>query len=146
MKILSQFRENGLTNLSVKKTDLTQVGSMVHGSLTESKRIISGYSLFGEGTPRLVHPIMSMNEYTKESQVKNAIKYADIQGRPHNMFYFSPVTYSGTGYFYEKLGRSLVPDIVGRRRTPMDAQAYSRRTSSVLRCLVGATLDHSRSG
>ena len=80
--------------------------SPTHSKLKRS--LISGYSLFGEATPRLVHPFMSMSDYTKETQVKSAMKYSDVQGRPQNMFYFSPVTYSGTGYSSETyLGSTL---------------------------------------
>ena len=41
---------------------------------------------------------MSMYEYTNENQYKAAMRYQDVQGRPNNMFYFSPITYDGTGY------------------------------------------------
>ena len=63
------------------------------------KPIFSGYSLFGEGTPRLTHPIMYMHEYTRKADAEAARKYGDIQGRPNNMFYFSPIYYNGKGYF-----------------------------------------------
>jgi len=57
--------------------------------------LMPGYSLFGEGTPRLTHPIMYMHEYTRKADAEAARKYGDIQGRPNNMFYFSPIYYNG---------------------------------------------------
>lgn len=63
--------------------------------------IFSGYSLFGEGTPRLTHPIMYMHEYTRKADAEAARKYGDVQGRPENMFYFSPIYYNGKGYLRE---------------------------------------------
>ena len=67
--------------------------------MTRNVKFISGYSLFGEATPRLTHPIMYMHEYTRKADAEAARKYGDVQGRPNNMFYFSPIYYNGKGYF-----------------------------------------------
>ena len=42
---------------------------------------------------------MYMHEYTRKADAEAARKYGDIQGRPNNMFYFSPIYYNGKGYF-----------------------------------------------
>ena len=41
---------------------------------------------------------MYLNEYTRKADAEAARKYGDVQGRPNNMFYFSPIYYNGNGY------------------------------------------------
>ena len=56
---------------------------------------------------------MYMHEYTRKADAEAARKYGDIQGRPNNMFYFSPIYYNGKGYFTPST-------VIVRRRPSLD--------------------------